>query len=332
MPEASFLASRTEPSAEALFAKFLGDRACGAADWRFLLQRISGQAASPRRDFRDDCSLDGRHLRLCRTLQALYFATLRIPLKRFGHQVRSWDGLLVFLDKHDFFIGGEFGSQPSVQGRSTRTPLAAFAGAQRAGLPAFKDAILVGTFEEGAGAVRGCSAHVIVAEQPQARWAFAHGANIHQRVVRRRGGEVAACGSSRRTPSRANCLCHACATSTRRARGRRRPSGPTDCSKHSLGSRCLRASATVIGCSAPARSSFSMLSGAAWSCVTAPEKEFSRRGFRAGRAAALASSGVPLGDLLKADEWRSASFLRYVDLDAVDHAQLFEEAFNSDCE
>ena len=48
--------------------------------------------------------------------------------------------------------------------------------------------------------------------------------------------------------------------------------------------------------------------------------------FRAGKATAMAAEGRGLGEILTAGEWRSKAFLRYIDEDMVDAAQLLSEA------
>ena len=51
---------------------------------------------------------------------------------------------------------------------------------------------------------------------------------------------------------------------------------------------------------------------------------FTGKVFRAGKATALAAAGASVGEILLAGEWKSRAFLRYVDEDAVDAAQLLE--------
>lgn len=51
------------------------------------------------------------------------------------------------------------------------------------------------------------------------------------------------------------------------------------------------------------------------------------KAFREGRATALAASGWPLGDILRAGEWRSAEFYRYIGVDVVDVKQLLLATF-----
>jgi hypothetical protein len=53
------------------------------------------------------------------------------------------------------------------------------------------------------------------------------------------------------------------------------------------------------------------------------------KAFRAGRATHMASAGCSLGDILLAGEWRSAAFLKYVQIDTVDQAILFQECIDS---
>ena len=53
---------------------------------------------------------------------------------------------------------------------------------------------------------------------------------------------------------------------------------------------------------------------------------FTPKAFRAGRATALAVAGKSIGHILLAGEWRLAAFLRYVNEDAVDAAQLLDAA------
>ena len=43
----------------------------------------------------------------------------------------------------------------------------------------------------------------------------------------------------------------------------------------------------------------------------------------------MASAGCSLGDILLAGEWRSAAFLKYVQIDTVDQAILFQECIDS---
>ena len=56
-------------------------------------------------------------------------------------------------------------------------------------------------------------------------------------------------------------------------------------------------------------------------------EQYSLMAFRAGRATALAAKGVSLGDILRAGEWRSSAFLRYVDEDVVDAAQMLNRIY-----
>ena len=44
----------------------------------------------------------------------------------------------------------------------------------------------------------------------------------------------------------------------------------------------------------------------------------------------MAAQGEPLGAILAAGEWRSAQFLRYVDVDVVEKQILFDRALDSD--
>jgi hypothetical protein len=57
---------------------------------------------------------------------------------------------------------------------------------------------------------------------------------------------------------------------------------------------------------------------------------FTPKAFRAGRATELASKGVPIGQILKAGEWRSSAFLRYVDEDVVDASSFVHEIIDSE--
>ena len=50
--------------------------------------------------------------------------------------------------------------------------------------------------------------------------------------------------------------------------------------------------------------------------------EFTFKAFRAGRATELAANGASIGTILEAGEWRSRTFLNYVDTGKVDAAQL----------
>ena len=53
---------------------------------------------------------------------------------------------------------------------------------------------------------------------------------------------------------------------------------------------------------------------------------FILKAFRAGKATALAVAGYSIGDILRAGEWSSRAFLAYIDGDAVDAAQLLQQA------
>ena len=53
------------------------------------------------------------------------------------------------------------------------------------------------------------------------------------------------------------------------------------------------------------------------------------KAFRAGKATALAVAGKSLGTILAAGEWRSSAFLRYVDEDEVDRAQLLSQVLDA---
>lgn len=55
--------------------------------------------------------------------------------------------------------------------------------------------------------------------------------------------------------------------------------------------------------------------------------QYTLKTFRAGRATALAAKGVNLRDILRAGEWRSAAFLRYVGEDAVDASTFLNQIY-----
>ena len=62
-------------------------------------------------------------------------------------------------------------------------------------------------------------------------------------------------------------------------------------------------------------------------------KTFTLKAYRAGKATSMAAAGATIGQILLAGEWRSQAFLRYVDTDIVDHAQLLSAVVEgSDCE
>ena len=61
--------------------------------------------------------------------------------------------------------------------------------------------------------------------------------------------------------------------------------------------------------------------------IVRPE-EFTLKMFRAGHATALAEEGKSIGAILQAGEWRSAAFLAYVDVDAVDACQLLDKVLD----
>ena len=62
-------------------------------------------------------------------------------------------------------------------------------------------------------------------------------------------------------------------------------------------------------------------------------QSFTLKAYRAGKATAMAAAGATVGEILQAGEWRSQAFLRYVDTDAVDEAQMLSAAVEgSDCE
>ena len=52
--------------------------------------------------------------------------------------------------------------------------------------------------------------------------------------------------------------------------------------------------------------------------------EFGWKCFRAGRATELACQGRSIGFILQAGEWKSSAFLKYIDEQAVDEAQLLD--------
>ena len=52
--------------------------------------------------------------------------------------------------------------------------------------------------------------------------------------------------------------------------------------------------------------------------------EFGWKSFRAGRATKLACQGRSIGFILQAGEWKSSAFLKYIDEEAVDEAQLLD--------
>ena len=53
---------------------------------------------------------------------------------------------------------------------------------------------------------------------------------------------------------------------------------------------------------------------------------FTLKAFRAGKATALAAAGYSIGVIICAGEWSSRAFLAYIDGDAVDAAQLLQQA------
>lgn len=62
-------------------------------------------------------------------------------------------------------------------------------------------------------------------------------------------------------------------------------------------------------------------------------RTFTLKAYRAGKATSMASAGATVGQILMAGEWRSHAFLRYVDTDVVDAAQLLSAVVEgSDCE
>ena len=103
---------------------------------------------------------------------------------------------------------------------------------------------------------------------------------------------------------------------------------PVTCLIHRVapGLNCLRLASRYSH--ALARSSCSRC-GACSRCWV---RRFTLKGFRAGRATSLACQGKSLAAILRAGEWRSAAVLRYLDIDSIDPAQLFEEALDSDIE
>jgi hypothetical protein len=59
---------------------------------------------------------------------------------------------------------------------------------------------------------------------------------------------------------------------------------------------------------------------------------FTFKSFRAGKAQQLAKDGVSLGTILQSGEWRSAAYLRYVEVEALEINQAFQEVYHSDSE
>ena len=64
--------------------------------------------------------------------------------------------------------------------------------------------------------------------------------------------------------------------------------------------------------------------------MTPDASTYTLNAFRAGRATELAVQGEPLGAILSAGEWKSAQFLRYVDVDIVEQQLLFVITLESD--
>ena len=56
---------------------------------------------------------------------------------------------------------------------------------------------------------------------------------------------------------------------------------------------------------------------------------YTLKAFRAGRVTALAASGASIGEILLAGEWKSFALMRYIDMDAVDQAQLLNAALDA---
>ena len=59
---------------------------------------------------------------------------------------------------------------------------------------------------------------------------------------------------------------------------------------------------------------------------------FSFKGFRAGRATAMAAAGDSLASILQAGEWRSAAFLHYVSETEIDKQRILQYALEEDIE
>ena len=57
--------------------------------------------------------------------------------------------------------------------------------------------------------------------------------------------------------------------------------------------------------------------------------DFTLKTYRASAATALAACGHSLGDILRAGEWRSSAFLRYVDEDMVDGSSVLAAAIDA---
>ena len=63
-------------------------------------------------------------------------------------------------------------------------------------------------------------------------------------------------------------------------------------------------------------------------------QRFTLKGFRAGKASALAAAGKSIGVILAAGEWRSKAFLRYIDEEILDAGQLLQivaDASDEEC-
>ena len=56
---------------------------------------------------------------------------------------------------------------------------------------------------------------------------------------------------------------------------------------------------------------------------------FTLKAFRAGKATALAAAGHSVGHILLAGEWRSRAFLRYIDEEVIDAAQLLVQTLET---
>ena len=64
-------------------------------------------------------------------------------------------------------------------------------------------------------------------------------------------------------------------------------------------------------------------------CKVSGAEQFAWKGFRAGKATAMAAVGDGVGAVLSAGEWKSRAFLSYVDEDTIDKARLLDEMIES---
>ena len=59
---------------------------------------------------------------------------------------------------------------------------------------------------------------------------------------------------------------------------------------------------------------------------------FTFKGFRCGRATAMAAAGDSLASILQAGEWRSAEFLHYVSDSEIDRQRVLQYALDEDAD